>query len=83
VQSDVWSPFTIVQLAPPFIVTPATFPREPPFDQRSCCQTPIMLSAFAGLTSIHGSTSLLMYAVPLWPLTLSSVQPMNGVAPET
>ena len=82
-QSDVFSPFTIDQLAPPFMVTPATSPREPPFDQRSCCQTPIMLFAFVGLTSIQGSTSLPMYTVPLWPAALSAVHPASGLAPDT
>ncbi|MGI8478984.1 MAG: hypothetical protein ACR2M2_03880 [Gaiellaceae bacterium] len=64
-QSDVLRSPPIAQLAPPFVVNPATSPREPPFDQRSCCQTPIMLAGFDGLTSIQGSTSLPTYAVPV------------------
>src|SRR4051794_23497981 len=74
---------TCVQFEPPFVLTPATWPREPPFDQRSCCHAPTMLPWFAGLTSIQGSTSLFGTLVPVWPATLSGVHPANGEAPET
>jgi hypothetical protein len=49
---------TCVQLPPPFVLTPATRPRAPPFDQRSCCHVATMFSGSVGLTSTHGSTSV-------------------------
>src|SRR5256885_10030116 len=47
------------QLAPPLVEKPATRPCAPPFDQRSCCQTPMMFFGLAGLTETQGSTSAL------------------------
>src|SRR6266581_5295955 len=51
------------QLAPPLVEKPATSPCAPPFDQRSCCQTPTTLTCavpiVAGLTETQGSTSAL------------------------
>ena len=49
---------TDVHDVPPFMLTPATSPREPPSDQRSCCQKPATSFGFTGLTAIHGSVSL-------------------------
>jgi hypothetical protein len=72
-----------VQLEPPLKLTPATSPRAPPFDHRSCCQMPTMLSPSVGFTSIQGSTSLCRNTVPDWPATLSAVQPTNALVPET
>src|SRR2546425_294612 len=46
-----------VQDAPPLWETAVTRPCAPPSDHRSCCQTAITLSGFAGLTSTHGSSS--------------------------
>src|SRR5512132_952758 len=64
---------------PPFVLTPATRPREPPSDQRSCCQVATMLSAFVGFTSTQGSTSVLAKFVPVCPE--SAVHDANGLAP--
>src|SRR5262245_53784323 len=71
------------QLAPPSMLTPATSPRAPPFDQRSCCQVATMLLAFAGLTSTQGSTVLSGKSRPTWVAALSAVQPAKGSAPDT
>jgi hypothetical protein len=68
---------------PPFVLTPATSPREPPFDQRSCCQIPTRFAVLVGLTSIHGSTSLPTKTVPDCVPTASAVHPANGLAPDT
>ena len=48
---------TDVHDTPPFRLTPATSPRDPPSDQRSCCQKATMLFGFVGFTSTQGSTS--------------------------
>src|SRR5713101_57509 len=45
------------QVAPPSVEKPASRPCAPPFDQRSCCQTPMMLPAVCGLTATKGSSS--------------------------
>jgi hypothetical protein len=45
-------------VAPPSKLAAETIPREPAFDQRSCCQAAIRLRSFSGLTAIDGSTSL-------------------------
>src|SRR6266568_1139772 len=49
------------QVLPPLVEKPATSPCAPPFDQRSCCQTPTTLTCavpiVAGLTETQGSTS--------------------------
>src|SRR4029450_802230 len=74
---------TCCQLVPPLRLTPATRPRAPPLDQRSCCQMPAMLSGSVGLTSIHGSTSLLRTTVPAWSAPPPAVQPRNALVPET
>src|SRR5437867_10150817 len=52
------------QVRPPSSDAPLTRPRAPPFDQRSCCQTPTRLFGLRGLTEIMGSTSVLTYSVP-------------------
>src|SRR3954471_8021835 len=54
------------QVLPPSNEKPATRPCAPPFDQRSCCQVPMTLLVFAGLTATHGSTSALRKFVPVW-----------------
>src|SRR5215207_8607700 len=74
---------TCCQLLPPLVPTPATSPRAPPLDQRSCCQIPTTLAGLVGLTSIQGSTSLFRYTVPDWLATASAVQPTNALVPET
>src|SRR5580704_1900094 len=56
-----------VQVLPPSVLTPATMPREPPLDQRSCCQTPTKCFGLLGSTAIYGSTWLLRETVPDWP----------------
>ena len=48
-----------VQVRPPSTDTPVMFPRAPPFDQRSCCQTPIRRFGLVGSTATIGSTSAL------------------------
>src|SRR5712692_3176995 len=45
------------QVLPPSVEKPASRPCAPPFDQRSCCQTPMLLSAVCGLTATKGSSS--------------------------
>src|SRR5215216_5240035 len=74
---------TCCQLLPPLVLTPATSPRAPPLDQRSCCQIPTTLLGLVGFTSIHGSTSLFRKTVPDWLATASAVQPRNALTPET
>src|SRR5215217_9541597 len=74
---------TCCQLLPPLVLTPATSPRAPPLDQRSCCQIPTTLLESVGLTSIQGSTSLLRYTVPDWLAIASAVQPAKALVPET
>ena len=49
----------VFQVAPPLVEYPVARPRAPPSDHRSCCQTPMMLRGFAGLTATQGSTSSL------------------------
>src|SRR5919198_5651908 len=66
---------------PPFVLTPATRPREPPSDQRSCCHVATMLSGCIGFTSTHGSTSVLAKFLPVCPE--SAVHEAKGLAPET
>src|SRR6266536_4064046 len=66
---------------PPSLLTPATSPRAPPSDQRSCCQLATMLLASVGFTSTQGSTSVLAKFVPVCPE--SAVHAANGLAPET
>src|SRR5919198_4167569 len=66
---------------PPSLLTPATSPRAPQSDQRSCCQLATMLSALVGFTSTQGSTSVFGKFVPVCPE--SAVQDANGLAPET
>src|SRR5216684_3372400 len=48
-----------LQVLPPLSEDPATRPCAPPFDQRSCCQTPMMFFGLAGLAETQGSTSAL------------------------
>jgi hypothetical protein len=50
---------------PPFVLTPATSPRDPPSDQRSCCQVATMLFVLVGFTSTQGSTSVFAKFVPV------------------
>ena len=66
---------------PPFVLTPATRPRDPPSDQRSCCHVATMLSGLVGFTSTQGSTSVLAKFVPVCPESV--VQEANGLAPDT
>src|SRR6266511_4451586 len=66
---------------PPSLLTPATSPRAPPSDQRSCCQLATLLLASVGFTSTQGSTSVLAKFVPVCPE--SAVHAANGLAPET
>src|SRR5436190_9638279 len=73
----------VVHDAPPLVLTPATKPRAPPLDQRSCCQMPTTRAEFVGSTSTQGSTSLLANSVPDWVSALSAVQPLNGLVPDT
>src|SRR6266498_4022043 len=80
-QTDSFGITTEFQDWPPSLLTPATSPREPPSDQRSCCQVATMLSAFVGFTSTQGSTSVLAKFVPVCPE--SAVHDANGLAPET
>ena len=54
-----------VQVPPPSNVNAVTGPREPPPDQRSCCQAPMKWLGLAGLTAMNGSTSALTYTVPI------------------
>ncbi len=77
----------MLQVAPPLKLTPATLPREPPLDQRSCCQKATMLSGSLGFTSSQGSISLSGKLVPL-PATIPGKFPHalnggNGLRPET
>src|SRR5262249_15696613 len=81
---------TDCHVVPPSKLTPATSPRDPPSDQRSCCQNATMLSGFVGFTSTHGSTSLFRNTVrwpdgslAIWPATSSAVHVANGLGPET
>src|SRR5215510_1030637 len=81
---------TDCHVVPPSKLTPATSPRDPPSDQRSCCQNATMLFGFVGVTSTHGSTSLFRKTVrwpdgsrAIWPATSSAVHVANGLAPET
>src|SRR6185295_18275165 len=46
-----------LHVAPPSVEKPATRPRAPPSDHRSCCHAPIRFPGSAGLTAIDGSTS--------------------------
>src|SRR5262245_33856952 len=39
---------TFVQWLPPSVLTPATSPRAPPLDQRSCCQMPTRCCGLVG-----------------------------------
>src|SRR5215211_4748139 len=72
----------ICQVAPLSRLAPTTLPREPPFDQRSCCHAPMMLSPLAGLTSTNGSTSLFRKFSPVWPAR-PQFDPANGLVPDT
>src|SRR5262249_41846411 len=81
---------TDCHVVPPSKLTPATSPRDPPSDQRSCCQNATMLFGFVGFTSTHGSTSLFRNTVrwpdgsrAIWPATSSAVHVANGLGPET
>jgi hypothetical protein len=48
-----------VQLCPPSSDVALTSPRAEPFDQRSCCQIPTIVSGRRGLIARCGSTSAL------------------------
>src|SRR5262249_34613092 len=72
-----------VQWTPPSVLTPATRPRDPPFDHRSCCQPPTMLLELTGLTATIGSTSLFGTFLPGCPAALSAVHEAKGLVPET
>src|SRR5262245_12976778 len=81
---------TDCHVEPPSKLTPASSPRDPPSDQRSCCQNATMLLGFVGFTSTHGSTSLFRNTVrwpdgsrAIWPATSSAVHVANGLEPET
>src|SRR5439155_502129 len=85
-----WGDEVAGRLPPPFRLTPATSPRDPPSDQRSCCQKATMLFGFVGFTSTQGSTSELRktFRCPvgsraICPATSSAVQLANGLVPET
>src|SRR5262249_60664506 len=68
---------------PGLVQSPATGPRPPPFDHRSCCQPPTMLLELSGLTATIGSTSLFGTLVPGWPATPSAVHVAKRLVPET
>src|SRR5262249_3074328 len=74
---------TWVQLVPPLMLTPATRPRDPPFDHRSCCQPPPMSLELRGLTPTIGWPSLFGTLVTGWPATLSAVHEAKALVPET
>src|SRR3954447_8487709 len=75
-----------LQLLPPFLVTPARRPREPPLLQRSCCQPAISRPGSDGSAATHGSSSEAgeRIAPPFFcAAMLSAVQPANGSPSET
>jgi hypothetical protein len=80
-QTDTFGMTTSLQESPPSLLTPATRPRAPPSDQRSCCHVLTMLSGFVGLTSTQGSTSVFGKFVPVCPE--SAVHDAKGLTPET
>src|SRR5713226_2428447 len=67
------------QVLPPSNEKPATRPCAPPFDQRSCCQTPTMFEESAGFTATYGSTSAFVYTVPGPPMLHAAY----GLGPDT
>ena len=69
-----------VQLAPPSRETVVPSPLAPPFENRSCWNTPIRLLVVSGFTSTHGSTSELAYSVPFWGAPWHAGA--NGLRPE-
>src|SRR5207302_1378173 len=54
----------VAQVFPPSKETLLVIPRAPPFEYRSCCQSPIRFEGFAGFTAKDGSASALGKKVP-------------------
>src|SRR5262245_4796890 len=82
-QSVIFGTTTVLHVKPPSKLAPATRPRDPPLDQRYCCQPPTRFRRLAGFAAIHGSTSLWRKTVPGCPDTLSAVHVANGLRPDT
>ena len=56
-------------------------PTAPPFDQRSCCHTPMMLLVLPRFTATIGSTSEFVYSTPVG--AVPSQPAANGEGPLT